>query len=344
MAFEKNTAFEKRIEFKNNANASVFEFPKGNFFGSMDLDLNLDIDVATGAMVNIINHQVARMIEELVIMRDGEHVHWQVSGESLARLFRYQEGVESVDNAQISTGTGAGKTGRMFLHIPFYVVDSMKKSDCAMDTNSHKYELKIKFRDITADNVLYADTSAGTITVNDAGCYIDLTLHKITPVKGENGADSWQKSAPYFPGLTEREDTITATKSDFPIELPENKMCHSLLLFANADASAGVNPTGYNDIFTDRLQLKNTQGRVIMNPKATTIRQLTSLKRRNNSLENGLYDYDLTEYGNLVDSLLSDSVAPLKIVAAVAKKTNDTRVTTIIRTIERQGSGVASTK
>lgn len=339
MAFEKNTAYEKRIEFKNNANASVFEFPQGNFFGAMDLDINLDIDVATGAMVTIEQHQIARCIEELVIMRDGENVVWQLAGEELARLFRYREGVEAAGNVQLSVGTGNNKTGRMFLHVPFHIMDTMKQSDCAMDTNSHKYELKLKFRDIKSDGGLYADTSAGAITLNDAGCYIDLTLHKLTPVKGPTGnGDAYTKSAPYFPGYISRVDTITATKPDFDIEMPENKVIHGVMLFANADAASGSNPVGSNSIFTDRLQLKNTQGRVIQNPKATTVRELTSLKRRQNSLEAGLYDYEFTEYGNIIDSLLSDGIAPLKIVAAVAKQTYDTRVTSIIRTIEQQGA------
>lgn len=345
MSFEKNTAYEERIALKNGGNATVFEFPLGNYFGAMDLDLNLDLDIATGAPVGIISHQVARMIEKLEIFRDGENQIWNIAGEDLARLFRYRDGVEAVDNAQIAAATGNGVTGRMFLHIPFYLLGSPKQRDCAMDTVNHKYKMKIKFRDVMAANTLFKDlaTNSSAITVNDSGSYIDLTLHKLALKPGPNGQpDAYDKVAPYFPGLISQTTTIDSTQSDKEIKLPESKVIYGAVLFANADSDSGVNPTGYNTILTDNVVLKNTQGRVINNIKVATLRQLTSLKHRNASLEDGLYDFDFTEYGNIPDSLYSDNVAPLKFVMPVAKLTNETRIMTIVKTVERQGSGVGA--
>ena len=336
MAFEKNTAYEKRIEFKNGANASVFEYPKANFFAGMTLDINLAIAISDGAMVGVLQQQIGRCIEKLEIIRDGDNTVWQISGEQLSRRFRYREGVQAVDNAEIPVDVDTAVAGRLFLDIPFHPLDAVKPSDYAMDTNKHKYELKIKFRNITLANVLFKTVSGGTITVDTANSFIDLTLYKLTPVRGPNGDDQYTKQAPYFPGIIERIDTVAATKPDFEIELPENKVVRGVTVFAETDAASGLDPGGSNSVLTDSLTLKNTQGRTIQNVKATTLRQLTSLKRKAASLEAGLLDYDFTQYGHIVDSLLSDGIAPLKIVGAVAKLTYDTRIVSVVETVEQQ--------
>lgn len=338
MSFERNTEDEKRIEHKNGGN-STYEFPQGNYFAGMHFDMNIDIDLATAVAVTVLPEQVARMIEELIIMRDGNNVAWQISGEMLARLFKKNKnGVEAASNTTMSVAVANGKTARCSFYIPFSILGAPKASDAAMDTNAHKYELKIKWRDLTASGTLFADTSSSAITINAAGTYIDLELDKITPVTGPDGkADSYSLKRPFFPSLMEQQDTITQTKSDYRIELPENKVVHNLVLFTNTESTANA-WTGSNSILTGNLNLRNTQGRSIQNRKASTVRERTSQDLNlGSNIEDGLYHFPITQHGNIVDSLVSDGTKPLYVRADVAKLANETRITTIVQTIEQQG-------
>jgi len=335
MAFERNTQFEKQLDFKNGSN-DTYEFPRGNFYDGVTLDINFDVSISVAPAVTALQHQVARIIEEVIIMRDGENVSWQLSGETLARLFKKQKGVEAASNMTITGATGDNKKGRCFLHIPFNIIGGLKASDAAMDTVHHKYELKIKYRDIKADGTLFADTSAATIELNSAS--IDLELHKVTPIAGPNGApDSYLVNAPLFPGLMERQDTVAQTKSDFDIEMPEYKTCYSVFMFAQKKVSA-ENWQGSNDILSSLLTVRNTQGRVIQQRKATVLREETSMVlEQGSNLENGFYILPLTQHGNVVDSIVSDGTKPLYVRAGVTKPAEDANIVTVTQTIEQQG-------
>ena len=332
MAFEKNREYEDQLEFKNGGSVS-HEFPSGNFFAAMTMDINLDINLATNAATAALAHQIARVIEKFELVRDGKHIEWQISGESLARLFRKIDGLEAAGNVSMTTAIGNNKTGRMTLRIPFYPMDAVKPSDYALDTVHHKWELKIKYRDVKADGVLFRVANTSDITVNDAGSYIDLQLDKITPLDG----DSYLKTTPHFYGLIEAHNEVNQTKPNAKFELPENEVIRSVVLFANHEATADE-WTGANDIMSDVIALKNTQGRTYQKPKVSMLREETSLKwREGSNLEAGLYEFDFTQYGNMVDAIVSDGVTPLYLQTSVTKKAGATRVTQITQTIISQG-------
>lgn len=338
MAFNLDRRYQGRLDYKKSGNDSM-DVPAANFFASMKLTFHANLNIAGAPATKILPQQIARMVEEFRIIRDDNEISWQISGESLGRLFRKRSGKEAVDNVAIDGAIGTDKEGQLFLEVPFHPTDTPKPSDFLMDTTRHKYKIHVKYRDITEQGTLFGGTAGATITTNDSDCFIDVTFDKVVPVNGPNGKpDSLLAGfVPYFPDLLERTNEINQTKPDYKIEMPENQVIRNVFLFSNHEQSTDE-IVGASDIFTDSLELKDTQGKTHQKIKARDLRQDTSLRWSEDTLEEGFYDLNLTKFGNMVDSLVSDSLRPLYIEAAVAPKTGTTRVTSVTQTIFQQGN------
>lgn len=339
MALRRKRMYTDRLEYKKSGNDSL-EIPDGNFFAGMSLRFNVDINIATANAADILPQQIARMVEEFRIIRDQNEIAWQISGENLARIFKKRMGVEAAGNTGLTVNTGNNKVGTLYLDVPFHPIDAPKPHDFLMDTRHHKYKLYVKYRDLTAQGTLYGDLSGGAvITANTSNCYIDVTLNKVDPIKGPKGNQDALDSGviPYFPDLLERTNEVNQTKPDFRIDLPENQILRTIFLFANYEVSADY-IAGDSAILTDYVELKDTQGTSYQKVKATDLREDTSVKMRDASLEAGWYEFALTEFGHIVDSMPSDSLRPLYLEQAVKPNAGGTtRIVSITQTVFQQG-------
>lgn len=335
MSFKSKNTYVKRFYYEAGQ-TQVYKPPRANLFTEFDLDINLEVDIATSASSNAPDYQIARAIQKLEVRTSDGNVKWSMSGEALAVKFLYRRGVEAKSNASIAGATGNNKQGRMFLKCLFSPDNAARPQDYMMDTRAQEYEIAVTWRDLTVAGTLFG-TIAGTMAAAQGENYIDLTLHKVDLSPSPNGTkDAYATQSPFIRGLREVIEDVTSTQDGFLIQPSKMKQYRGFTLWATHEANTSQE-IGINTILTDKIVLQDTQDTQYHSVKARSLHEETSLARGLGSgLPDGIYDMDLTRFGNLVDEIASDNVVELKLLPDVTKLANATRIHMIYDTTERQ--------
>lgn len=337
MAFELNKFELTRIYYEAGA-TKVFKLPRGNLYKGVNLFIQAEIDLTTGAS-NAPDFQVARMISEFRLVRNSSDTIMSLSGEGIALLFSHINGVEAPSNSTLNGTAANNKQAQHYVHIPFDFASGLKPWDGLMDTRKHDYEIQIVFRDLSAAGTLFG-TISGAITAGTSENYIDIEAEQITlrPSKNNVGAavnDEFYDKTPFIRGLVERRLDVTQNNTQFQIDLPKHKNFRNLYLWTVHEANTNQ-IVGENDIFSGMLEVKDTQQKTYHRIRARNLRQETGLKWGNTSLNAGLYHLPITAYGALTDVLKTDSTIEMFVTAEVTKQTNATYVRAFFDTVELQ--------
>src|SRR5690606_18913222 len=125
-------------------------------------------------------------------------------------------------NAAIAGSVANDVVGKYTLKAPFYPLDAVKEWDFGLDTRRHKYELKVKWRDLTVAGTLFG-TISGTITASTGNCYLDVSLDKIIPVMDPTTgkADKWSDPnySPLMVSYREDKKEISVSNTKFQVNL-----------------------------------------------------------------------------------------------------------------------------
>ncbi|MCB9980776.1 MAG: hypothetical protein H6863_06555 [Rhodospirillales bacterium] len=337
MSFEYNPAHRQRVYYSPGG-SEIVKFPRGNIYTAMNLAINLEVDVANATNnANIPDNQVARVIQDMALVKNSSDTKWKLSGEALATLFRYsRKGVEAASNVQIAvTHNVSNVPGKMHLHCPFHPLDALKPWDFGCDTRGAEWELHITFRDLTAAGTLFGTINAA-ITAAEAENYIDIELEKLALRPGPNGADSLSNRAPMIVGYRETSTNVTANNPSFSIDIPEMKDYRNVILWTTHFANT-LQEVGESDILDDMVKIFDTQDHTYVHRKASVLREDTSLRwALGSSLPAGVYDVNLTKFGSALDRVVSNDVNRLLAEMSVAKQSNATQIRSIFVTQERQ--------
>lgn len=333
MSFELNASYAKRFYYEAGQK-QTFEIPQGNLYAGMNLDINLEVDLA-GIGSNVPDFQVARAIQKIELLRDNT-VYWSLSGEALAAKFRFIRGAEAPSNASIAGAVANNVQGRMHLQCAFSPEDAARPQDYALDSRGSDWELAITWRNLTTAGTLFG-TLAGAVTAAQGENYIDVEFQKLQlRASPAGGADSYQNLRPFMRGLREVIEDVTSTQDAFLIQPAKLKQYRSILIWATHYANT-LQKVGLNTILTDKIVIDDTQDKIYHSMTAKMLREKTALRWGvGSNLPAGLYEVPLTAFGNLVDEIVSDNVVSLRLKPDVTKLANVTQLHVIYDTTEKQ--------
>ncbi len=338
MALELQANYQTRLFYEPNG-TSVYPLPRGNLYAAIDMLLKLEVNIAAGGASNAPDFQVMNAIDNISLIRNKNKTVWSLSGQALAMYCsnRRISGVAAGGNAAIAGAAGNDKVGQHFLSCPAAPFDAANPKDFAIDTRGPEYELKIKWRDLTAAGTLFG-THTGAITCTNSENYIDIELKTLAlrpnPLDGK--PDSLASVSPMVVGLREERLGIAANNTQFEIDLTDGQEYRNVILY-NTHIANTLCEVGENDIIQSLITLRDTQNKTIQSRRADMVREQTSQNwGMGSSLHNGVYDLNLTMYGNAVDIVKSTPVRDLRINLDVVKQTNATYVRPVFVTQERQ--------
>lgn len=279
-------------------------------------------------------------IETIELIRDSKTLVWSMSGQAFAALFtrKYGNGQSAPDNSAIAGAAASNVQGQHYLAVNAYPLGALKPWDFAIDTRAHEYELKIKWRNLTAVGTLFG-THTGAITAVDSENYLDIELENIVPefnpVTGQK--DGLQKFTPLVVGLREQKLSIDANNTQYQIDIPDLIRLHNIVLYTTHVANAGQE-VGENDIVRNKVKLFNTQNSVFQDVQVEMVRQRTARDWGHGSnLNAGIYDLKQTAFGSVNDVLISNSINDVYLELDVVKQANATYLRPIYVTQETQG-------
>ena len=338
MSFELQPSYKTRL-FYEPGGTSVYKLPKGNIITALDLLVKLQVDIASGGASNAPDFQVFNAIERFTLIRDSDTSVWNMSGQALAAYFTYKRknGVSAGSNTAIAGSAASDVKGQHFLNCPAYPFDAPNPKDFAIDTRFADYEIHIKWRDLGDAGTLFG-TLTGAITAVNSENYIDIELKvlKLKPNPIDGRPDALTDVAPLVMGLREERIEITQNNSQFELDLTDGQEYRNALLYTTHVANT-KQEVGENDILQGKITLRDTQNKVIQSRRAEMVRESTSIEwGMGSNLPNGLYDLNITQFGNITDVVKSTPVRDLRIESDVVKQSNATYMRPIYVTQQRQ--------
>ncbi len=340
MSFELNASYKARIFYEPNG-SQVYRFPKGNIFKAMDLLLKLKVNIITSVSSNAPDFQACNAIENISLIRNSNEIVWSLSGQALALLFTYDKthGVAAASNAAIAGAVANNVAGQHFMHCRFYPDDAPKPHDFGVDTRFADYELRVKWRDITAAGTLFG-TIGSSITTTNTNNYLEVELKALglrpNPIDGS--PDGLTNIAPLVMGLREERGEVNSSNTQYEINLPDGQDYRNILLYTTHVANT-LQEIGVNTVLNNKIKLYDTQNRIKQDRLAEMVREQTSQKwGLGSAVPAGLYDFALTPYGAISDAIRSSAVTDLRLGLDVTKLANATYVRTIYVTQERQAA------
>ena len=329
--------YYKRFYYEANG-SETFKFPSGNLFSAMKLLLKLEANIVTSTSSNAPDFQIFNAIDNIQLIRDSKEIVWSLSGQAAALLFTYVKGKAAANNAAIAGTVANNVQGQHFLHCPFYPLDAIKPWDFSCDTRAHDYELKIKWKNLTAAGTLFG-TIGSSITVTDSENYLELQLDVITPMNSpiDNKPDGLASVAPLIVGYREDKLAVTANNNKFQIDIPDFQKYRNIVLFTTHVANT-LQEVGENDIIQESIKLYDTQKKFYQDVRVDMLREDTSQRwGLGSTLPNGAYDMNILAFGSALDVLVSNNVTNLFLDLDVVKQTNNTFIRPIYVTQEEQG-------
>ena len=331
--------YHKRFYYEANG-SDVWKFPSSNLFSSINMLLKLEIDIASGGASNAPDFQVFNAIETIELIRDSKNLVWSMSGQAFAMLFsrEYGNGQAAPDNALVAGSAASNVKGQHYISAKAAPLGAIKPWDFAIDTRAHDYELKIKWRDLTAVGTLFG-THTGAITAVNSENYLEIELDNIVPeYNARTGAkDSLQSFTPLVVGLREQKLSIDANNSQYQIDIPDLTRLHNIILYTT-HVAATAQEVGESDILRNKIKLFNTQQNVFQDVTSEMVRQKTArMWGHGSNLNAGVYDLNQTAFGSVNDVLVSNSVNDLYLEVDVVKQSNGTYLRPVYVTQEVQG-------
>lgn len=330
--------YQKRLFYEPNGTKSI-EFPKGNLFSAIDLLLKLEVNIATGGASNAPDFHVFNAIDNISLIKNSNINVWSISGQAMAALYTYdrESGVAAENNAAVAGSAASNVQGQHFLNVPFYPLDAVNKKDFACDTRFNDYELKIKWKDLTAVGTLFG-THTGAITATNTENYLDIELKMLelrpNPINGQ--PDALSEVPPMIVGLREERLDVDSSNTKFEVDIVDGIDFRNIILYTTHLANTGQE-VGENDIIQNFMRLRDSKNQTMQYRSVEMIRELTSQKwGLGSSLPNGIYDVPLTAYGHATDVVRSTPVKDLIMNLDVVKQTNDTKIRPIFVSQERQ--------
>ena len=331
--------YYKRFYYEADG-AEVWKLPSGNLFSAINMLLKLQADIAAGGATNAPDFQIFNAIESIELIRDSKNLVWSMSGQAFALLFTREHGAgrTAPDNALVAGAAAANVLGQHYLSVKANPIGALKPWDFAIDTRAHDYELKIKWRNLTAVGTLFG-THTGAISVVDSENYLEIELDNIVP---ENNMatglkDSLSKFTPLVVGLREQKLSIDANNNQYQINIPDLTRLHNIILYTTHVANT-AQEIGENDILQNKVKLFNTQNNVFQDVLVDMVRQKTARQWGHGSnLNAGVYDLNQTAFGSVNDVLISNNINDLYLEMDVVKQANSTYLRPIYVTQEVQG-------
>lgn len=337
--FNYRPTYGDRLVYEPNV-TKTFVFPKGNIFSAMDLLLQLEVDIASGGASNAPDFHVFNAIDNISLVLNKKTSIWSLSGQALAAMFTYdrESGVAAANNAAVAGSAASNVQGQHFLHCPFYPLDAINPKDFAVDTRwGNTYELKVKWKDITAIGTLFG-THTGAVTTTNSENYLDIVLHVLelglNPINGKE--DQLANIAPLVVGLREEKLEVPSSNTKYEVPIEDGIDFRNIVLYTTHEANTGQE-VGENDIISEYITLRTSKNQTIQYLPTDMVRERTSQQwGLGSSLPNGIYDIPLTAFGNLTDVLRSTSTFDLVMNLNVTKQSNDTFIRPIFVSQERQ--------
>ena len=339
MPFSFKPQFHKKFYYEANG-SEVWKFPSGNLFHAVNVLEKLEANIVSDTAANAPDFQLFNAIESIELIRDSKNLVWSMSGQAYQLLFGRdrRSGVAAPDDAAIAGAVANNVQGQKYLSIKAYPLDAIKPWDYAIDTRAHDYELKIKWKDITAPGTLFG-TINGSITAVDSENYIEVELENIVPeVNRTNGKmDALANHTPMVVGLREQKLSIDADNSQYQINIPDLLRLNNIILYTTHVANT-LQEVGENDILRNKIKLFNTQNNVFQDMKIEMVRQRTGRDwGQGSNLNDGVYDLKQTAHGSALDVLVSNNINDLYLELDVVKQANNTYLRPIYITQEAQG-------
>ena len=331
--------YYKRFYYEANG-TDVYKLPKGNLFSAINMLLKLEVNIASGGASNAPDYQVFNAIETIELIKDSKNIVWSMSGQAFALMFTraYGNGQAAPDNLAVAGSAASNVKGQHYLNVHAHPIGSLKPWDFAIDTRAHDYELKIKWKDLTAVGTLFG-THTGAITAVDSENYLEIELENIVPEfnPATGKQDALSGIAPLVVGLREQKLSIDANNNQFQIDVPDLIKMHNILLYTTHVANT-AQEIGESDILQNKVKLFNTQNNVFQDVLVEMVRQRTARKWGHGSnLNAGVYDLNQTAFGSVYDALVSNSVNDIYLEMDVVKQSNATYLRPIYVTQEQQG-------
>lgn len=331
--------YHKRFYYEANG-TEVWRLPSANLYAAINMLLKLQVNIVTAVASNAPDFQIWNAIERIELVRDSQKQVWSMSGQAFALLFgkTHGTGVAAAANATIAGAVANDVAGEMYLSAKAYPVDTIKPWDFAIDTRAHDYELKIKWRDLTAVGTLFG-TIGDSITLTDSENYLEVELDAIIPQANSiNGQkDSLSRVTPLVVGLREDKLSVDASNTKFQIDIPDFQKYRNLILYTTHVANTSQE-VGENDIIQNKITLYDTQRSFYQDIQAEMLRAKTSRRwGQGSNLNAGVYDLNLTAFGSALDVLVSNNVTDLYLDLDVVKQANNTYIRPIYVTQEEQG-------
>lgn len=331
--------YSKRFYYEANK-TEVYKLPSGNLFAAVNMLLKLQVNILTSTSSNAPDFQIFNAIERVELIRDSKQLVWSISGQALAMYAgtSFKNGAAGASNATIAGAVANDVQGQQYLECPFYPLDAIKEWDFACDTRAHDYELKIKWRDLTAVGTLFG-TIGGTISVTDSENYLEIELETIDPMPNPitKAPDGLSGVAPLIVGLREDRNEVSTSNSKFQIDIPDFQKYRDIILYTTHEANSGQE-VGENDIVRNNIKIYDTQKNFYHDMLAEMNREKTSRRwALGSNVPDGMYDVNLTRFGSALDVLVSNNITDLYMDLDVVKQTNNTYIRPIYVTQEEQG-------
>lgn len=338
MGFELRSAFLQRIYYEPNKRIGV-ELPSNGLYYALDMLLKLQVDIASGGASNAPAFQVFNAIDTIELVRNSKTSVWSMTGQVAALMFTNQRltGVASGLNSTISGTAGTDKEAQHFLHIPAAPLDAANPKDFAIDTRFNDYELFIKWKNLTEVGTLFG-THTGAVTALNSENYIDIELKPLVLLQNPRTGqpDQLETVSPLVVGYREEREDIGASNSNYKININENEDNRNIILYTTHNENSNQE-VGVNTVLDKYITLKDTKQNTIQHRQADMVREATSIRwGMGSSLHDGVYDINLTAFGNVTDTIKSSQTRDLRLQIDVTKLANETYVRPIFVTQEKQ--------
>jgi hypothetical protein len=332
--------YHKRFDYEPNA-SEVWKLPSGNIFSAINGLAKLEVNIASGGATNAPDFQVLNAIETLELIRDSKTSVWRLSGQAIGLLATrgFPNGAAGANNLAVAGSAASNVLGQHYFSLKASPMDALVPWDFGIDTRAHDYELRIKWRDLTAVGTLFG-THTGAITATNSENYLYIELENIvpgfSPVTGK--ADALSKVAPLLVGYREEKKSVDASNTQYRIDVPEFQKFHNILLYTTHVANT-AQEVGEADIIQNKVRLFNTQQETFQDVRVDMLKEKTSIRwGLGTNINAGFYDLNQTAFGSVLDTLVSNNVNDLFLELDVVKQSNSTYVRPIYITQEQQGA------
>jgi len=329
----------KKFYYEPNG-SEVWKLPSGNIFFAINMLLKLEVDIASGGATNAPDYQIFNSIERIELIQDSKKLIWSMAGQDYALLFGrdYGNGQAAPDNALVAGSAASNVKGQYYLSAKSYPIGALVPWDYAIDTRAHDYELKIKWRDLTAVGTIFG-THTGAITATNTENYLEVELDNAVPeiTVASGKRDALMTTIPHVVGLRSQKLSIDANNPQYRIDLPNIMKFHNIVIYTTHVVNT-AQEVGKSDIIQNKAKLFNTQQTVFQDMLVEMVRQRTARRWGHGSnLNAGVYDFNMTAFGSFHDVMVSNNINDLFMELDVVKQSNATYLRPIYVTQEMQG-------